>query len=127
MNSGTGHNHSDVITHSNATLPAHSHNVTNTTIASNSAATSNTGQFEVINSGTAFFIAVPTHSHSTTFGLSFNTAGASDIHAHSGGTSTTTNSTSATDTHGHTSTLSFTFPGTEFLPPFLTTRFIIKV
>ena len=126
MNSGTGHNHSAVITHSNGTLPAHSHNVTNTTIVSNSAASSNTGEFEVINSG-GFFIALPTHAHSDTFGLSFNTAGTSDVHAHSGGTSTTANSTDATDTHSHSSTLSFTFPATQFLPPFLTTRFMIKV
>jgi hypothetical protein len=126
MNSGTGPNHSDIIKHSNGTLPAHSHNVTNTTIASNSAATSNTGTFEVINTGN-IFIAVSTHAHSDTFPLSFNTAGASDVHPHSGGTSTTANSTSANDTHSHTSTLSFTFPATQFLPPFLTTRFMIKV
>jgi microcystin-dependent protein len=127
MNSGTGHNHSDTITHNNGTLPAHSHNVTNTTIVSNSAATSNTGNLQIINTGTNFEVALSTHAHSDTFPLSFNTAGTSDVHAHSGGTSTTANSTSATDTHGHTSTLSFTFPGTQVLPPFLTTRFMIKV
>lgn len=127
MNSGTGHNHSATISHNAATLPAHSHNATNTTIVSNSAATSNTGNFQIINTGTNYEIAVSNHAHSDTFTVSFNTASGTQSHAHSGGASTTANSTSATDVHDHDSTLSFTFPAEKFLPPFLTTRFIIKV
>jgi microcystin-dependent protein len=127
MNSFSGHTHSDTITHNNGTLPAHSHNVTNTTITSNSAATSNTGNLQIINTGTNYEVALSTHYHSDTFPLSFNTAGSADTHLHSGGSSVTTGSVSQNDTHSHTSTLSFTFPGTQFLPPFLTTRFIIKV
>ena len=127
MNSGNGHNHSAIMNHTNGNMPAHSHNVTNTQIVSNSAATSNTGNIQIINTGTNFEVALSTHSHSDTFPVSFNTAGAADNHAHTGGSSVTANSTSANDTHSHTSTLSFTFPATQFLPPFLTTRFMIKV
>jgi microcystin-dependent protein len=127
MNSGNGHNHSAIINHNNAVLPGHSHNVTNTTITSNTAASSNTGNLQIINTGTNYEVALSTHYHSDTFPLSFNTASGTDTHPHSGGTSTTANSTSATDVHDHDSTLSFTFPATQFLPPFLTTRFMIKV
>jgi microcystin-dependent protein len=127
MNSGTGHNHSATIAHNDATLPAHSHNVTNFAILSNSAAQSNTGNFAIINTGTNYDISPSTHYHSDTFPVSFNTAGSTDVHAHSGGSSVTANSTSATDVHDHDSTISFTFPAEKYLPPFLTTRFMIKV
>jgi microcystin-dependent protein len=127
MNTGAGHNHTDIISHNAATLPAHSHNVTNTTIASNSASTSNTGNLQIINTGTNYEVALSTHAHSDTFPLSFNTAAPTDSHTHTGGTTATANSIGTTDTHDHETTITFTFPETQFLPPFLTTRFIIKV
>jgi microcystin-dependent protein len=127
MNSGTGHNHSDTLSHTAATLPAHSHNVTNHTITSNTAAQSNTGNFQIINTGTNFEVSPSTHYHSDTFPVSFNTASGTQSHTHSGGTSVTANSNSANDVHDHDSTLSFTFPAEKYLPPFLTTRFMIKV